>query len=84
MPVQDTHKDYKAVLDIVNLTNDFNDGREAVKKGGEKYLPKPSGQSDNQYNNFKARAGFLPVVKPTVSAMTGSILSGAAMQSQAA
>lgn len=61
------------------LIRDCMDGESAIKRRGEKYLPKPSGfkqQSDGgdaMYAAYRARAQFPALLAPSVGAMIGII-----------
>lgn len=73
MPVNSKHPEYQANESIWEMCEDFVAGEQAVKKAGQKYLPKLSGQSPGAYEAYKDRAPFFGGVARTVSALTGAM-----------
>ena len=62
------------------IVDDCIAGEIAVKKKGEKYLPKPETNSDpaknqKQYEKYKLRAVFFPVTGRTLSGLNGQVFS---------
>jgi hypothetical protein len=55
-------------------SNDVRKGQTAIHKAGEKYLPRLSGQSDDDYNAYKRRAVFYGAMSRTVDAFAGMIM----------
>ena len=49
-------------------------GQTAIHKAGVTYLPKLSGQSDDEYNAYKRRAVFYGAMSRTVDAFSGMIM----------
>lgn len=47
------------------------DGSDAVKRGGERYLPKPSGMDDEEYKAYKERAEFFNATGRTLEGLHG-------------
>src|SRR5512133_3996947 len=58
MQVDATHPDYDTALAAWMRARDVLAGEDAVKAGGEKYLPRLDSQSDEEYAAYKARASF--------------------------
>jgi len=73
MPVDSRHPEYDKYLPIWQRSRDVVAGEDAVKDGGEKYLPKLSGQNDKEYTAYKARAAFFNATGRTVDGLTGLI-----------
>ncbi|MDR2393487.1 MAG: hypothetical protein LBD93_04945, partial [Treponema sp.] len=57
------------------LVRDVVSGESAVKDRGMLYLPKPSGQSDDDYRRYKQRAHFFDGVGRTAEAFSGNIFA---------
>lgn len=49
------------------------EGEDQVKMMGKAYLPKPSGMTPNEFNNYKERAMFYGVAERTLRGLTGMI-----------
>ncbi|MDP2322557.1 MAG: DUF4055 domain-containing protein [Gammaproteobacteria bacterium] len=73
MKVNTRHADYTANEANWSLLRDFLRGEDAVKAGGEAYLPKPAGREDAEYAKYVQRATFYDATAKTVDAMTGGI-----------
>ena len=73
MAVNSQHPEYEASLVIWSKIRDVIRGEDAIHKGGEKYLPKLSGQDDVQYRSYVNRAGFYNATGRTVEGLTGMI-----------
>ena len=58
MPVNSTHPDYDVNLPAWTRARDVIAGEDAVKAGGEKYLPRLEAQPETEYAGYKARAAF--------------------------
>jgi hypothetical protein len=58
MPANSTHTDYDANLPAWLRARDVIAGEDAVKFGGEKYLPRLDSQTDDEYAAYKSRACF--------------------------
>lgn len=71
---RDAQKGSDAIKDLVSpssgngKTHDYR-----PEKKDEIYLPKLSGQSQNEYNNYKKRAVFYATMSRTVTALVGAI-----------
>ena len=74
MPVTDTHQGYDKAVEKAGMVEDCYMGSCAIKEAGDKYLPKLSGQKQEEYDAYKERGLFLPVVKPTAVAFLGAIM----------
>jgi hypothetical protein len=64
---------FNAWLSKWTLCRDTTAGEDQVKKKGELYLPKPSGQNDKEYEAYKMRAYWFNATKRTVDGLTGMI-----------
>ena len=73
MPVNSTHPDYDATLPAWLRARDVIAGEDAVKDGGEKYLPRLDSQSDNDYLGYKSRASFFNATARTADGYVGLI-----------
>lgn len=69
------HPEYFKMLGAYKRIRDCYDGEDAIKAAGEVYLPKLSGQSPNDYANYKYRALFFPITGKTCSSMVGMALT---------
>jgi hypothetical protein len=49
------------------------EGEDQIKQMGRAYLPKPSGMTPTEYNNYKERAMFYGVAERTLRGLTGMI-----------
>ena len=75
MPVNKPSQSYIESAVHVKRVRDCAAGPDAVKAQGELYLPRLSEQTTEEYNTYKNFRGYLiPVVKPTVIALTGAIM----------
>ena len=73
MPVNSHHPDYDASLPAWQRARDVIAGEDAVKDGGEKYLPRLDSQSDNDYLGYKTRASFYNATARTADGYVGLI-----------
>jgi hypothetical protein len=71
MAVNVTRPDYNYQLPIWNKCRHVIEGQERMHVEGELYLPRLSGQSDDDYNAYVERALFYNATSRTVDAMTG-------------
>lgn len=71
--VENKHPDYSKFLAQWKRCRDFVEGSEAVKNGGEEYLPKLSGQDVVEYKAYKERALFYNAVGRTIQGLMGAI-----------
>ncbi|MDR1412220.1 MAG: DUF4055 domain-containing protein [Spirochaetaceae bacterium] len=75
MPVNTPSGEYKNWQERWNLVRTVVEGEDAVKKSGERALPRPSGQSDEDYKEYLGRARFFDVVSRTCDSFHGLIFS---------
>lgn len=68
------HPDSEKLLPIWEKCEDCREGQTAIHKGGIKYLPRLSGQSDADYNAYKHRSVFYGAMSRTVDAFIGMIM----------
>lgn len=62
------------MLTIWEKCEDCREGQTAIHKGGEKYLPRLSGQDDKEYSAYKRRAVFYGAMSRTVDAFQGMVM----------
>lgn len=73
MPIQTPHADYAyRKVDWCKIRA-FAEGARAVRAAGEAYLPKLSGQTDDEYNAYKARAEVYGAIDRTIDGLEGAI-----------
>lgn len=65
------HPDYVQTLPDYVKIRDCYKGERCVKEGTTKYLPKLSGQSEDDYHNYLTRALFFPITGKTCTTMVG-------------
>jgi len=75
MPVNKRHKLYDKYLSRWETVRDCVEGQDAIKNGGTKYLPRPDGQSDKDYKNYKERAVFFDGTSRTAEGLHGNIFA---------
>lgn len=73
MPVNSTHPDYDANLPTWLRARDVLAGEDAVKSGGEKYLPRLDSQTPDEYSAYKNRASFFNATARTAEGFVGLI-----------
>ena len=73
MPVNSTHPEYDAALPAWTRARDVFAGEDAVKAGGEKYLPRLDSQDDDEYLAYKNRASFFNATARTADSLVGLI-----------
>lgn len=73
MAIDNEHPDYKKYKPQWEKLRDCADGQEAVHSKGVKYLPRLSGQSDADYNAYKARGAFYNAVGRTIDGLSGMV-----------
>lgn len=71
MPIQDRHPLYNDRYPQWERCRDVTDGSDAVKKKGQKYLPRLSGQTNEEYNKYKQRALFYSASGRSLSGLVG-------------
>ncbi|MCB2186272.1 MAG: DUF4055 domain-containing protein [Deltaproteobacteria bacterium] len=73
MPIDTTHPEYDARVNLWSKCRDVVEGEEAVKAAGETYLPKLSrSQDQRKYDSYKYRAVFFDATSRTVEGLTGA------------
>ncbi|PZQ45240.1 MAG: hypothetical protein DI551_07995 [Micavibrio aeruginosavorus] len=58
---------------VWSMCRDATTGQRAIHKGGDSYLPRLSGQSDEEYKKYKSRALYYNATGRTVEAMKGLV-----------
>jgi hypothetical protein len=71
MPVDSKHPQVEQTSSRWSRVRDVRAGSDAVKHRGEVYLPRLSGQTWDDYEQYRFRAMFLPVVARTVQTLVG-------------
>jgi len=75
MPVTSPNSDYILNQPLWSLVRDCVKGEHAIKAGGTKYLPKPSGQSEADYKRYTERVHFTDFTGRTADGLHGNIFS---------
>lgn len=73
MPVNTPHPDYVTQKLLWQKQRRFRDGGDAVKAANEDYLPRLSGDDDEDYRAYKNRALFYGATGRTLQALSGAI-----------
>lgn len=73
MPVINKHKEFQELEPIFLRMRDCYNGEDAVKAGGEKYLPRLAEDTDADYKNYKMRANFFPALARTIDGLVGGV-----------
>lgn len=73
MGIDAKHPSLESIEHQYGTTSDFVDGEDEVKSKGVKYLPKLSGQTENEYQSLKNRAIFFPVTSKTCAGLLGAV-----------
>lgn len=71
--VNHLHNQYSDWAEKANKCRTFMSGEEMVKREGEKYLPKLSGQTTQEYNQMRDRTLFYAASKRTKMALSGAV-----------
>lgn len=71
MPVDSPHPEYEEHGRKWTRVRDVKSGSDAVKMAGDRYLPRLGGQSGSEYDAYKYRSMFLPVVARTIRTLVG-------------
>jgi len=74
MPINTKYKGYDVEKQKSDKVRDFSAGESQVKSKGERYLPRLTGQTTEQYAAYLNRGALVPAVKPTASAVIGAIM----------
>ena len=67
------HVSYEDNIAKWNLIKAVLDGKEAIDDGQETYLPKPSGRTDSEYENYQKRAVLYNATARTLEGLLGAI-----------
>lgn len=73
MPVTTTHQAYDDNHDRWKTMRDVIEGEDAVKAEKQRYLPKPAGRSDEDFDKYIQRAQFFDATGKTAAGMVGGI-----------
>ena len=73
MPVNSTHPDYDVAAVEWSRARDVMAGEDAVKAGGERYLPRLESQTDEEFASYVRRASFFNATARTAEAYQGLI-----------
>lgn len=78
MPVSSTRTEYDALLPKWKLIRDCLSGQEAVKREGDRYLPRPAPSDTSEanrirYHQYLERAVFYNVTGRTISGLQGQV-----------
>jgi len=77
MKIDDLHPDYNHRIAQWTRCRAAFDGGDAIKEGGELYLPRLPGQSDTEYAAYKMRAIWYDACHATLDLYTGMVFSKA-------
>src|SRR5438552_1139299 len=66
MDVSATHPEYDSSLPAWSRARGVLAGEDAIKKAGERYLPRLDSQSEEEYAAYKARASFFGATARTL------------------
>jgi hypothetical protein len=73
VPANSTHPDYDLNTAAWMRVRDIVAGDDAIKAAGVRYLPRLDGQSDDEYEAYKARAAFFNATARTADGFVGLI-----------
>src|SRR5215510_6810190 len=73
MPVNSVHFDYLGALPDWLRTRDVLAGEDAIKAGGEKYLPRLDSQTDEEFRAYRQRASFFNASARSAEGFVGLI-----------
>jgi hypothetical protein len=71
MPISSTHPDYNLYTEKWERCRDANEGQDAIKAKGAKYLPWLSEQTQGEYQAYKDRALFFSITRKTIGSLVG-------------
>lgn len=74
MPINSTHPQYDKRAGQWKRCRDVYEGTDAVKNAGEAYLPKLSGQKDEEYKAYQKRAQFFEATTRTIEGYVGAVM----------
>lgn len=64
---------YRSQLNALNMVSDCYAGQEAIKRGGQKYLPKDEGESLKAYRARQARSRYFNAYRRTIMGLVGMV-----------
>jgi hypothetical protein len=73
MAIDDRHEQYEASFGKWQRMRDVLSGQDRIHEEGKKYLPRLSGQSNDEYNAYKGRALFYGATSRTHSSLVGMV-----------
>lgn len=73
MEIDSLHPEYEEFAPVWRACRDASTGQRAIHKGGILYLPKLGGQSEEDYEAYKARALYFNATGRTVDGMAGLV-----------
>lgn len=71
--VQAVHQDYERMREVWRRCRDAVEGEDAIKSGGERYLPRPSGHSKDEYLAYVNRAYWYNATERTLDGLHGLV-----------
>lgn len=74
MPVDTTHPDYDATIELQEKCRTVSRGEERVKEAGDRFLPRLSDQSAASYDAYRNRAMFYNATARTIDGLRGAIM----------
>ena len=80
MSVNASHPEYDAALAGWQRARSVIAGEDAVKAAGELFLPRLTGQSDDDYNAYRTRASFFNATSRTADGYVGMVFRRAPFQ----
>lgn len=73
MPINTLHPEYQAGLAHWIRARDVLAGEDALKAAGERYLPRLTGQTDDEYRSYRLRASFFNATARTADGYIGLV-----------
>ena len=73
MSVNTKHSEYSKYYEIWERCEDLMEGQEEIHEKGTKYLPRLSGQTDEEYFSYKQRTMLYNCMSRTVDGLTGML-----------
>lgn len=71
MPISSPHPDYLLYASKWERCRDANEGQDAIKQAGRRYLPQLTEQTPEEYLAYKDRALFFSITSKTIGALVG-------------
>lgn len=72
--IKTVHEQYAILRSVWSRCRDAFNGEDDIHAGGETYLPKLSGQTDEQFDAYKLRARFFNSFAKTISGYVGLVM----------